>query len=380
LPKTAAPVSAVQFPATILPDGLSRRPIFPQQLFLIMLCIERKRSERSGKRLVLVLVELPALVRNDKRALFNNVILSLSRSTRDTDIVGWYRDGSVLAVLFTDIGVTAKPIVDLLSRKIDKGLRDVLPIHQMREMKLSFHVFPDDCLGESPQHQAFSIFYADLLHRMTYRHIPRVAKRCMDAVGSFLLLVLLSPLMFLIALAVRITSRGPILFRQSRLGQFGEPFSFLKFRSMYVETDNAIHMEYTRRFITNHAEADDKAGGQTVYKIKFDPRITKVGGFLRRTSLDEIPQLFNVLSGRMSLVGPRPPIPYEFESYEAWHLGRLAVRPGITGIWQVEGRSRVRFDDMVRMDLSYAARWSLWLDITILARTPFAVLGGNGAY
>ena len=156
---------------------------------------------------------------------------------------------------------------------------------------------------------------------------------------------------------------------------------FLKFRSMYFENDAEIHREYIRQFISageDHQRPDDSNG---VYKIKDDPRVTRIGRFLRKTSLDELPQFFNVLRGEMSLVGPRPPIPYEVEIYGVWHRRRfLEAKPGITGLWQVEGRSRVKFDEMVRLDLKYAKTWSPWLDIKILLRTPAAVLRGSGAY
>jgi lipopolysaccharide/colanic/teichoic acid biosynthesis glycosyltransferase len=149
---------------------------------------------------------------------------------------------------------------------------------------------------------------------------------------------------------------------------------------MHAKNDHSIHEAYIRDFISNQA---DSVGPQAcpVYKIQADPRVTRVGRFLRRSSLDELPQFFNVLAGHMSLVGPRPPVPYEFASYAIWHRRRvLAVKPGITGFWQVEGRSRVKFDEMVRMDLEYARVWSVWLDLRILLHTPRAVLSGNGAY
>ena len=151
---------------------------------------------------------------------------------------------------------------------------------------------------------------------------------------------------------------------------------------MRPANDSQVHREYVRRFIAGDVRLGaPEQNGKVVYKITEDPRVTRVGGFLRRTSLDELPQLLNVLAGEMSLVGPRPPIPYELEAYEVWHKRRLLeVKPGITGLWQVNGRSRLRFDDMVRLDLQYAKAWSPWLDIKILLQTPRAVLSGEGAY
>jgi lipopolysaccharide/colanic/teichoic acid biosynthesis glycosyltransferase len=204
----------------------------------------------------------------------------------------------------------------------------------------------------------------------------------MDIAGSLLALMMLSPVLVVVAMAIKFSSPGPIFFRQQRIGQHGKKFTFLKFRSMYFAEDHTIHKEYVKRLIAGVNGSAHAQGLQTeVYKLTNDPRITPVGRILRRTSLDEVPQFLNVLAGRMSLVGPRPPIPYEFESYDLWHVQRLlAVKPGITGLWQVEGRSRVAFDDMVRLDLKYARSWSLWLDFKILLKTPGAVFSGVGAY
>jgi lipopolysaccharide/colanic/teichoic acid biosynthesis glycosyltransferase len=188
-------------------------------------------------------------------------------------------------------------------------------------------------------------------------------------------------LLLVLSLAVKLTSKGPVLFRQVRVGQYGRPFTFFKFRSMYSGNDPRIHKEYVTRLIAGDKDAAPKQNdAPAVHKIKSDPRVTPMGRLLRRTSLDEVPQFFNVLLGEMSLVGPRPPIPYEVECYEPWHHRRLSVKPGITGLWQVSGRSRVSFDEMVRMDLRYAATWTPWLDLKILLKTPRAVLSGEGAF
>jgi lipopolysaccharide/colanic/teichoic acid biosynthesis glycosyltransferase len=183
-------------------------------------------------------------------------------------------------------------------------------------------------------------------------------------------------------IAIKLSSKGPILFRQQRVGQYGRCFTFLKFRSMHIDNDPSVHKEYVTKLIAGQAEREASNGkGEGVYKLTNDRRVTRVGKFLRRTSLDELPQLFNVLEGTMSLVGPRPAIPYEVAAYETWHRRRvLEVKPGITGPWQVNGRSRVKFDEMVRLDLQYARSWSPWMDINILMRTPRAVLGGDGAH
>jgi lipopolysaccharide/colanic/teichoic acid biosynthesis glycosyltransferase len=204
----------------------------------------------------------------------------------------------------------------------------------------------------------------------------------MDIVGSTLALILLTPVFLLLAIIIKMTSKGPVLFRQQRVGQFATPFEFLKFRSMSVSTDAGIHKEYVQNFIAGKAQPVAAVKDQkVVYKITSDPRVTWIGRFMRRASLDELPQFWNVLSGEMSLVGPRPPIPYEIEAYDIWHRRRLLeAKPGITGLWQVHGRSRTTFDEMVRLDLRYSRTWSPLLDLKILLQTPRAVISGDGAY
>jgi exopolysaccharide biosynthesis polyprenyl glycosylphosphotransferase len=206
----------------------------------------------------------------------------------------------------------------------------------------------------------------------------RLLKRAMDIAGSALALVVLAPLGAAIAILIALTSRGPMLFRQERVGLRGRPFVMLKFRSMYVEADAAVHQAYVARLIAGDVNGGGISGAAP-YKLSQDARITPLGRFLRRTSLDELPQFFNVLKGEMSLVGPRPPIPYEVERYAEWHRDRLKVKPGITGLWQVGGRSRTTFDDMVRLDLRYARSWSVWLDVKILFQTLRAIISGRGA-
>jgi exopolysaccharide biosynthesis polyprenyl glycosylphosphotransferase len=194
-------------------------------------------------------------------------------------------------------------------------------------------------------------------------------KRAMDILLVGLGLVAISPLLALVALAIKVDSPGPVFYRQTRVGKDGRQFSMLKFRSMCVDADRRLAE------LRQHNEASGP-----LFKMKSDPRITRVGRILRRSSLDELPQLFNVLIGDMSLVGPRPPIPAEVAEYEDWQLGRLGAVPGVTGLWQVSGRSEVSFHDMVRLDLHYIRNWSLALDFEILLRTVPAVVTSRGAY
>jgi len=196
-------------------------------------------------------------------------------------------------------------------------------------------------------------------------------KRGLDIVGAIAALVLLSPLMLITAIAVAVTSPGPVIFGQSRFGKGYAPFVFYKFRSMRHDADDRIHREYVANLIKGNLEQINQgSAAKPVYKMTSDPRVTSIGRFIRDTHLDELPQLFNVLKGDMSLVGPRPPIPYEVADYKTWHLRRiLEIRPGITGLWQVEGHNATSFDDMVRIDLRYVRNCSLVLDLRILSRT-----------
>jgi lipopolysaccharide/colanic/teichoic acid biosynthesis glycosyltransferase len=220
-----------------------------------------------------------------------------------------------------------------------------------------------------------------LKRKNSRKRLPLVIKRAIDIVGSGALLLVLSPFLLVIMAFIKLTSKGPIIYKQERLGQFGERFHCLKFRTMYANNDPKIHQEYVQQFIAGKEGLDNSNGDkQPVYKLVKDPRVTLIGSFLRKTSMDELPQFWNVLRGDMSLVGPRPPVPYEFEVYDIWHRRRvLEVRPGVTGLWQVSGRNRTRFDEMVRLDLRYSQNWSIWLDLKILLATPWAVLNGGGA-
>jgi lipopolysaccharide/colanic/teichoic acid biosynthesis glycosyltransferase len=314
---------------------------------------------------------------------FEKVLCALSHATRETDIKGWYEDGSIFGVIFTEIGAAeGKSVTNALLTRVTKVLSTTLSIEQIHEIRLSFHVFPEDPNHHGGDGPTDSTLYPDLDCDVDAKRGDRIVKRSMDIAGSLFALILASPLFVIVAVIIKLTSTGPVLFRQERIGQHGRRFTFLKFRSMYFTNDHSIHKEYVKRLISGAIGPEEEQGrAPEVYKLTNDPRITPFGRFLRKTSLDEIPQFLNVLTGSMSLVGPRPPVPYEFECYEMWHKQRLvAVKPGITGPWQVGGRSRTTFDEMVRMDLKYANSWTPWRDLKILLRTPRAVLSGEGAY
>lgn len=224
-------------------------------------------------------------------------------------------------------------------------------------------------------------------HRLNHEHAlsrsetePRLLaalRRFVDLIFSIALILLFSPIMLAVALAIRLDSRGPALFRQRRVGLAEREFTLFKFRSMCLDADPRGHQEYVTALIKG---ADSvPGGGESLYKLAVDNRITPVGRWIRRWSLDELPQLFNVLLGNMTLVGPRPAIPYEVSEYPAWYLKRFTIKPGLTGLWQVSGRSERTYEEMVRLDIEYADRRSLGLDLSILLRTPLTVLSRKGA-
>jgi exopolysaccharide biosynthesis polyprenyl glycosylphosphotransferase len=214
-----------------------------------------------------------------------------------------------------------------------------------------------------------------LIHvdRPTYRGANRILKKSFDLVGSVILVLLFSPVLLAVAAAIKLTSSGPVFFRQDRVGINGETFRMIKFRSMVVDAESRLAA------LKAQAQAQD-AGNTVLFKIKNDPRVTGVGKFIRRFSIDELPQLFNVVTGEMSLVGPRPPLRSEVDLYGDDALRRLLVKPGMTGLWQVSGRSDLTWDDSVRLDVYYVENWSITGDLAILWRTARAVFGSSGAY
>jgi lipopolysaccharide/colanic/teichoic acid biosynthesis glycosyltransferase len=365
------------------PQRDSHSPFVSEDGFIQMLCVERKRAERSRKPFLLLLLDSGSLLnRPQKNELLSKFLAALSASMRETDVCGWYEENSVLGVIYSGISGDKRAACDAILTKMIAALRKRLEPKQFEEIHLTCEVFPEDWDQEKPWRVSESKVYRDLFKDSNPKKISRVIKRTVDIVGSVLALVLLAPLFLIIALIIRFTSKGPILFRQERIGQYGTRFTFLKFRSMYAVNNDRIHKEYVKRLITGQVESSESQQGEKqIYKITHDPRVTWVGWILRRTSLDELPQFINVLRGEMSLVGPRPAVPYEVESYDVWHRRRvLEAKPGITGLWQVNGRSQTSFDDMVRLDIQYVCRCSLWLDIKILLQTPAAVFSGKGAY
>ncbi|MFO1313539.1 MAG: sugar transferase [Burkholderiales bacterium] len=343
--------------------------VLARDAFLHELEHEKRRADRSKAPLSIVRCQLDVDEDRAQTTPFGETVLA---SCRETDTVGEIGAGIVGVLL---------PGTDAEGASVFVG--KVARLGAELSISITVTTYPDAAIRSVAHGQAvtdetsqFGEVPAD-----PGRWIQDGIKRGLDVVLSLVLLFALGPLMLATALAVALTSRGPVIFRQSRLGKGGVPFDFYKFRSMRPSNDDTIHREFVSSLIQGkHAEVNQQSAGQPLFKIKNDPRVTPVGRFIRSTSIDELPQLFNVLKGDMSLVGPRPPLAYEAEQYQSWHLRRiLEVRPGITGLWQVEGRSRVSFDEMVRMDLRYIKQRSLALDFKLLFRTVAVVLARQGA-
>jgi len=249
-----------------------------------------------------------------------------------------------------------------------------------RRRGIEFRIAPSlfNCLPSKTEVDQIGALPMIRLFREPLSDFARGTKRISDIMIAALTLTLLSPFWLLIALLIKFDSKGPVFYAQDRVGMDGRIFVVFKFRTMRMDADSEIHREYQRKFIAGDAAANVGDDEEPAYKLRNDPRITRVGRMLRRLSLDEVPQLFNVLRGDMSIVGPRPPIPYEVEAYELRHRRRLDMKPGLTGLWQVSGRNRLPFEEMVKLDLFYIENWSLLFDVKIILRTVMVMLRGDG--
>lgn len=362
-------------------ERVDQEHVLLENVFQSMLTLERRRAERSRKPFVLMLLDAN-LESGDAEEILMQAVDVVVATKRETDLVGWYRQGAILGIIFTEVSLEGeRPITETLREKIETAFLKHLGRDRAARIAISTHLFPENWDKNSSGRVADSALYPDLNRKVSRKRLPLVIKRAIDVAGSGALLLVLSPFLLVITALIKLTSKGPVIFEQERLGQFGARFKCLKFRTMYANNDPKIHQEYVQQFIAGKSGLEHSNGAdKPVYKLVKDPRVTLIGSFLRKTSLDELPQFWNVLRGDMSLVGPRPPVPYEFEVYDIWHRRRvLEVRPGVTGLWQVSGRNRTRFDEMVRLDLRYCQTWSIWLDLKILIATPRAVFNGGGA-
>ena len=339
--------------------------------FLSRLRIEKRRVDRSKAPISVALFHFDEAGAMRDRSMWE-FLVTLQKSTRETDMRGFVQP-NVIGLILPD---TDEKGVRNCVKKIFNG-EDEIPCSVVTG------TYPDDLFRKllAEKDEDGSFFPLDVDEALRAGGFEKALKRGLDVSGALIALLLASPVMATTSLLVKLSSPGPAIFKQTRLGENGKRFSFYKFRSMYWNTDDRIHREYVANLIKGeHERVNQGDDEKPLYKIKEDPRVTPVGRVIRKLSIDELPQLYNVLKGEMSLVGPRPPLPYEVEKYDSWHLRRiLEVKPGITGLWQVDGRSRTSFDDMVRLDLRYARNWSVWLDIKILLKTVRALLRPKGA-
>lgn len=400
--------------------------LLTQKDFAIRLRHERLRSERSGLPLALVIIDFGGLldfilerISMSPRVFARHLADIIRTYTRETDLKGWYLEGKI-ALIAAD---TDRPNAQILARKLGEligkevGSKDILSGDDLTRFmsfssvesgrsylaghgddkestanvrrqcyRLEFSCPAADVPYRQGSDQAICVaaeqwpFSFEIRNKIRGKEFRLKVKRAMDIIGSLAGILLFWPLMLIIAALVKLTSPGSVLFCQERIGLLGKPFTFLKFRSMKAACTSSVHKTYVTKLIKGeNSKINNGMAGQAVYKITDDPRVTPIGKVLRKSSLDELPQFFNVLKGDMSLVGPRPPISYECDQYKRWHCGRvLEVKPGITGLWQVSGRSSTTFDEMVRLDLKYVRTWSLCMDTKILFKTFRAVISGKG--
>ena len=359
--------------------------LLSEEGFKAILSVERKRSERSKKPFMVMVIDISDLLEQQgnrrsaktrKIQIIQKTIEALHTETRSIDIKGWHLTGRSIGVLFTEFATDSHL---LIRDKVREKLAKIFSAKNVTNIKITNHWYPSKEENTSSEYN--QLFYPEYGSGSLMKSSAMTAKRVLDIFGACFGLLFFSPILIVSSVLIKVTSPGPIFFRQERVGKGGKTFKIFKFRTMEVNNCDNTHQEYMKNFIKGCAEGVSDETGKKVFKLVNDPRITPIGNFLRRTSLDEVPQFINVLLGNMSLVGPRPPIPYEVSEYDLWHRRRvLEIKPGITGFWQIEGRSTTNFDGMVRMDIKYITNWSLALDIKMILMTPFALFKAKGAY
>lgn len=336
---------------------------------------ELKNRRDLGYRVVGVIQNIDSKILNNiKKSQSNFVKFSLSFS--EIPVVGTITD---LPELIRELGIQEVIITDsnLAGEKLFEAMMKI-----GRRQKVEFRLAPSlfNFLPQKTSVEQIGVLPMVRLFREPLSEAERFVKRASDITISAIFITLTLPIWLVISILIKLDSKGSIFFKQERIGMDGRRFLFYKFRTMRADADEELHREAYRKNIQGLAEANAGDDKKPVFgKVKNDPRVTRIGKFLRRTSLDELPQFLNVLLGEMSVVGARPPIPYEVEEYDARHRRRLEMKPGITGLWQVSGRNRLTFEEMVQTDLFYIENWSIWLDLKIILLTLPAMWRGDGA-
>ena len=357
-----------------------------EKRFVELLRLEQKRSERSYRPFMLVVISLKGFSRpSERREVVKDIIKVLSSTTRDVDIKGWYKHSVAIGIIFNDISSKTHDFQADQQNTLNKtceNLKKYLGLARFDRFGLSYQVFPRDFVLLSKEKQDGTGQHLNLVLESSPTKTAFAIKRMVDIIGSLCAILLFAPVFLLVAVLIKMNSSGAVFLREERIGLYGKKFMFLKFRSMCSNNDPTIHKESVCK-VVQESRANHIRNIGVRYtedpKIKNDLEVTSIGRFLRKTGIDDLPQFCNVLKGDMSLVGPMPPIPYECEDYDIWHRSRaLDMKPGITSLWRIDGRSRISFDDMVRMDIKYIREWSLLLDMKILFKTVLTALTGKG--
>jgi len=323
---------------------------------------ERSCSDRNNHGFSLIVFDVGILEKH--KILAKNLLDLLTSRVRISDDVGWFDERRV-GILLPD---TSSKDAGLLAKMTFKKIAVIepTPVCNIYTYPLQ-NRYAENRNIKSPSYIKLK---EDIFIQLADGHKMPLWKRVIDIVGSSIGLIAFSPLFILLTIIIKIVSPGPVFFRQKRVGYAGKIFTFWKFRTMKADNDETFHYRHSLSLINCKSKKK-----KTMWKLdKHDTRIIPMGKILRKTCIDEIPQLINVLRGEMSLVGPRPCLPYEAREYHRWHIRRFNITPGMTGLWQVSGKNKTTFDEMIRLDLKYADQRSFWLDIKILLKTPIAIL------
>lgn len=368
-------------------DNHILKAIYPAEEFKAILERERARSDRSGERFSLV-VFYTDTPHKDQKDMAAHLVQILTHRVRSIDVVGWVERRQIGIALPNTSGEGARKFAEDISKKIAAKTQapafqvftypsDMLPgLNERSEARPYSPSTPPGNTSPDPKVSRAELHKREALMEhyecLFARRMP-VWKRIIDIIGAIFGMALLFPLFFLIAVIIKIVSPGPAFFKQERIGYLGRPFNCFKFRTMQTNADSSIHMQHIAQLFN-----DD---GALVKLDDSDTRIIPFGKLLRKTGLDELPQLVNVLRGEMSLVGPRPDVPYSVEHYKQWHLKRFDANPGLSGLWQTSHKNTRTFNEMTRLDITYARRSSFWLDTKILLKTFSTVIRqmANGA-
>lgn len=354
--------------------------LLSKEVFRRIVDRERDRANRTGE-----IFSLIVFLSQDSKDIEESLVLladSLSHRMRSIDVVGWLDSTHVGVLLPETDSAGARLFVNKISHGIhsDKIFKSyeiiTYPSDKLTNPEMiALHVLPEKA-GQTQNRVSYWSIWRFTQPKggvdYTFYRTKKILKRGFDIFSSTVFLLIFSPVFLAIAIIIKIVSPGPVFYKQQRIGFAGQTFTFLKFRTMCLAADAQEHKQYLAQLI--HAETDGSEANKPMAKLDHGPQLIPFGNLLRKSCLDELPQLINVLRGEMSLVGPRPPIPYEVKEYHPWHRGRFNAIPGMTGLWQVSGKNKLSFKEMVRLDILYARERSFWMDIKILFRTPMAIV------